>query len=173
MDALRHAPWVHQSCPEAMDHFQNTVSACVSLLLCPGLCQYTLTVNVPSATLTSGGYKLGGQCPSLPISESSVHSILRGWRAEGEQALTPIAGAALNRASTQHFECLTFCKAFLRASRCSFASKCLSRPVCRQQCPWRAWRARASSQAFLGWPQGQVPGVSLICKTLLVWGGKA
>lgn len=85
MDALRHAPWVHQSCPAAMDHFQNTVSACVSLLLCPGLCQYTLAVNVPSATLTSGGYKLGGQCPSLPISESSVHSILRGGGGEEGQ----------------------------------------------------------------------------------------
>lgn len=33
-------------------------------------------VNAPRATLISGRYKLEGQCPSLSISESSVHSIL-------------------------------------------------------------------------------------------------
>lgn len=70
--SLPHAPWVHRSCPAAMDVSRNTAIACVSLLLCPGLSPVQLScrqappgntnrrVNAPRATLSNR------VCKSMP-----------------------------------------------------------------------------------------------------------
>lgn len=83
--SLPHAPWVHWSCPAAMDSSRNAAIACVSLLLCPGLspvqlgCRQAPPGNtgerMPPGQPSAVGY--ANQCPSFSASKSSAHSILQ------------------------------------------------------------------------------------------------